>query len=290
MNNILKLIRVKHWVKNVLVFFPLVFSGLLFDLDSFLDVVAVFVTFSLVASIVYIINDIRDVEKDRLHEKKKYRPIASGAISIKSAYIMISLLLMLTIPPLYFLDFQRMIIIVLFSYLLMNVLYSIYLKQIPLLELSVIVVGFLLRILIGGVVIDVEISSWLFLTVLSMSFFLAVGKRRNELIKLGEQSRSVLLNYPPAFLDKFLYLFLALTLVFYSLWTVFLEFDVNNTVLIWTVPIVVLITMRYSMILEGDSLGDPTELLFKDKWLVGAVLFYGLVMLVIFYSGMVGLI
>ena len=290
MNNILKLIRVKHWVKNVLVFFPLVFSGLLFDLDSFLDVVAVFVTFSLVASIVYIINDIRDVEKDRLHEKKKYRPIASGAISIKSAYIMISLLLMLTIPPLYFLDFQRMIIIVLFSYLLMNVLYSIYLKQIPLLELSVIVVGFLLRILIGGVVIDVEISSWLFLTVLSMSFFLAVGKRRNELIKLGEQSRGVLLHYPQAFLDKFLYLFLALTLVFYSLWTVFLEFDVNNTVLIWTVPIVVLITMRYSMILEGDSLGDPTELLFKDKWLVGAVVFYGLVMLVIFYSGMVGLI
>ena len=290
MNNILKLVRVKHWVKNVLVFFPLVFSGLLFDLNSFLDVIAVFVAFSLVASIVYIINDIRDVEKDRLHEKKKYRPIASGAISIKSAYILISLLLMLTIPPLYFLEFEIMIIVVLFSYLLMNVIYSIYLKQIPLLELSVIVVGFLLRILIGGVVINVEISSWLFLTVLSMSFFLAVGKRRNELIKLGEQSRGVLLHYPPAFLDKFLYLFLALTLVFYSLWTVFLEFDVNNNVLIWTVPLVVLITMRYSMILEGDSLGDPTEVLFKDKWLVGAVLFYGLVMLAIFYSGMVGFI
>lgn len=289
MNNILKLIRVKHWVKNVLVFFPLVFSGLLFDLDSFLNVIAVFVTFSLVASIVYIINDIRDVEKDRLHEKKKYRPIASGAISIKSAYILISILVLLTIPPLYFLEFQRMTIVVLFSYLLMNVLYSIYLKQIPLLELSVIVVGFLLRILIGGVVINVEISSWLFLTVLSMSFFLAVGKRRNELIKLGEQSRGVLLQYPPAFLDKFLYLFLALTLVFYSLWTVFLEFDVNNNVLIWTVPIVVLITMRYSMILEGDSLGDPTELLFKDKWLLGAVLFYGFVMLAIFY-GTIGFI
>jgi decaprenyl-phosphate phosphoribosyltransferase len=284
MNNILKLIRVKHWIKNFLVFFPLVFSGLLFNLDYFLDVIAVFIMFSLVASSVYIINDIKDLEKDRLHEKKKHRPIATGAVSINTAYILIILLLLLTISSLVLIQFQGMIIVILVSYLLMNVLYSIYFKQIPLIELLVIVMGFLFRILIGGIVIDVEISSWLFLTVLSMSFFLAVGKRRNELIRLGDQTRGVLLHYPQAFLDKFLYLFLALTLVFYSLWTVFLEFDVNNNLLIWTVPLVILITMRYSMILEGESLGDPTEMLFKDKWLFGAVLSYGFIMIMIFYS------
>ncbi|MDD3341511.1 MAG: hypothetical protein PHN72_04930 [Bacilli bacterium] len=134
--------------------------------------------------------------------------------------------------------------------------------------------GFLLRVYFGGVVVDVEISSWLYLTVLSGALYLVIGKRRGELLKNKADARPVLKYYTKEFLDKFMYLFLALTLVFYSLWCTV----GGGNLLIYSLLFVIFIVMRYSLIVEGDSLGDPVDVLFQDKILLVTVLLYGIYM------------
>ncbi len=144
----------------------------------------------------------------------------------------------------------------------------------------------MLRLLIGGVAINVPISEWLFLTVLSMSFYLAIGKRKGELNKSTEHSRIVLKEYSDKFLDSFLYVFLTMTLIFYSLWSSAINESsfLSSGLIIWTVPIVIVIVMRYSFIIEGDSMGDPAEVLFSDFLLFGLVLFYITMMFIIIYG------
>lgn len=157
--------------------------------------------------------------------------------------------------------------LILAIYFIINIAYSAGLKNVPLLDIVIIVSGFMLRVLFGGSIAHVDISYWMYLTVLSMSFFLALGKRRNEMIKVGNTARNVLKHYTIEFLDKIMYLCLGLTIVFYSLWTVSSSVVAQNgEYMIWTVPIVLLITMKYSMIIEGDSFGDPADVFFQIKF------------------------
>lgn len=286
--SLVKLFRIKHYVKNLLIFFPIIYAGKLFELDSLFKVLIVFITFSLTASIVYIFNDIVDVEQDRLHENKKHRPIASGEISIKTASIIAFIILLISsIISFLFLNFESIFLIAI--YLTINILYTLRLKLIPIIELFVIVLGFLIRVLIGGLIIELTITGWLFLTVLSMALYLAIGKRRNELSKTGSNTREVLGLYNYQFLDKFLYVALTMTLVFYSLWTVTYENIFENNFLIWTIPLVMAITMKYSLIIESNSDGDPAEVLFSDKTLLSMVIMYVLAIFLIFYSNLVQL-
>lgn len=280
----LKLMRVKHYIKNLLIFFPLGFSGNFFDLNYLFITIVTFVSFSLVSSIVYIFNDILDVEKDRLHIKKKHRPLASGEVSLRSARMLQVLLvsMLIIINTVFFINF--FVVLIYLVYFTLNLLYSVKLKNVPIIELFIVSSGFLFRVLVGGLAINVAISSWLFLTVLAMSLYLAIGKRRNELMKLGESSREVLKKYSLNYLDKFMYLFLATTIIFYSLWTVFVEARVNNDILVWTVPLVILIVMKYSFIVEGDDIGDPADVLFSDKLLLSLVFIYGVMIFGIFYG------
>ena len=280
----LKLMRVKHYIKNLLIFFPLGFSGNFFDLNYLFITIVTFVSFSLVSSIVYIFNDILDVEKDRLHIKKKHRPLASGEVSLRSARMLQVLLvsMLIIINTVFFINF--FVVLIYLIYFTLNLLYSVKLKNVPIIELFIVSSGFLFRVLVGGLAINVAISSWLFLTVLAMSLYLAIGKRRNELMKLGESSREVLKKYSLNYLDKFMYLFLATTIIFYSLWTVFVEARVNNDILVWTVPLVILIVMKYSFIVEGDDIGDPADVLFSDKLLLSLVFIYGVMIFGIFYG------
>lgn len=281
MINYLKLIRIKHYLKNLLIFFPLFFSGNLFNVLQFVKVLFAFLSFCFSCSIIYIINDINDKEKDKLHEKKKHRPIASGMVSVKEAYIIIFILFILSIAFLLLSKINLLNGLYILFYVILNILYSFGLKNVPLLDITILVSGFLIRVLFGGAIINVEISNWLYLTVISMAFYLVIGKRRNEITNQKKNTRSVLKYYTKQFLDKNMYVCLSLAIVFYSLWT--MDYNGGKTALIWTVPIIILICMKYSMNIESDGDGDPTEILYSDKMLLILILLYGISLVSIIY-------
>ena len=258
MKEYLKLIRVKHCLKNVLVFLPIFFSITITHIPSLITFLIAFFVFSLTSSIVYVINDIEDVEKDKLHPIKKERPLAKGTISKNSAFLtclilgIIDILLMLL---LYWNNRRVTIFIIPIVYLIMNIFYSKKLKNIPIIDVMVIVVGFLLRVMYGGVVIDVEVSKYLYLMIMFGSFYLGFGKRRNEIIKNGDKSRKVLEMYNKDFLDKNMYVAFALAIVSYTLWCVdptTIE-RIGNDYIFWTIPLVMIILQLYSLQIEENS-------------------------------------
>ena len=264
MKQYLKLIRPFHWVKNLLIFVPLFFGGQLFNGNKFFLSVLGFIAFSFIASSVYIINDIQDADKDRKHPKKRFRPIASGKISKQHACIFLVMLLVVSFLIMIYLtkvnhnswaSFGFPI-----AYLIMNIAYSNGLKNIPLVDVVIIAIGFVIRLLYGGVLVNITISDSLLLTVISASMFLGFGKRRNEL-KKGTSTRKVLRAYSMEFLDKIMYVFIGLTLMFYSLWSI------NGSVwLIYTSPLAMIIVADYCLIIEsGSSDGDPAEVLKHSK-------------------------
>lgn len=282
----LKLIRVKHYVKNLLIFLPLFFSGLYKDIDKTLICIAGFIFFCLVSSIIYVINDMSDIEKDRLHETKKNRPLASGAISIKSAYAVIFSLVfccLLLIGVLIFLNGNLYALLLPLLYVIINILYSKGLKNVVLLDVVILVSGFLIRLFFGGILVDAEVSNWLYLTVMSGAFYMGFGKRRNEFIRNKEKTRKVLKYYNKDFLDKSMYVCLTLTIVFYSMWTVdpVVVGKLGNQLLIWTVPLLMIILFQYSLSVEKDSDGDPVEVLVNSKSLMTTVLIYVIAIILI---------
>lgn len=288
MKKYIKLMRMHHYIKNGLIFAPLIFSGSLFNTDLFLKSLLGFVAFSLVASTIYIINDIQDVELDRLHPTKCKRPLAANLISLTNAKILaVSLILIAVLINVYAADNSPLSWASLILYLILNIAYSNGLKNYPIIDVAILVSGFVLRVLYGAGITGIEISSWLYLTVIAMSFYMGLGKRRNELIKQKNVSRKVLKYYNQGFLDKNMYMSLALTITFYSLWTVdpITIARLSNDYLVWTVPLVILICMKYSLNIEGDSDGDPVEVIIKDKVLMTMVVFFLLITLGIIYIG-----
>ena len=279
MKKYLKLIRITHWMKNVLIFLPLFFSKNLFALDKIYLSVIGFIVFSLIASCVYVINDINDIELDRKHPVKKSRPLASGEIKIKSAVSVVIAFLIISIG-LSILLFSKnrsiAILIIPILYLFLNILYSMSLKNVPIVDVAILVSGFVLRVLYGALIIGVELSNWLLLMVMFGSFYLVFGKRRNEIIKNGNSSRKVLKMYNQEFLDKNMYVFLSLALISYSLWCLDPSTisRVGNNYLIWSVPILVMIFLKYSLDIEGNSFGDPIDVVTSDVSLIVLILTY----------------
>lgn len=273
--------RIKHYIKNFLVVAPLFFSMNFTDLDLITRVLFGFISFSLITSVVYILNDINDIEKDRAHPIKKNRPLANGQISTKTATYLAIGLFSISVLIEYLFHHTWLSLSLLLGYLIINIAYSKGLKKIPIVDVSVIVSGFLLRIFYGGSILNIPISNWLVLTILAISYYLAFGKRRNELKKNGDVSRDVLKHYNAEFLDKMMYVMLGLFIVFYSMWSV--SSQEMSTILIWSVPIVILIVLKYSLIIENDSFGDPADVVFSDKILIGLILLYGIFMVLALY-------
>ena len=293
--NYIKLMRPKHYLKNGLILAPLFFSKEINILNKIIDVLFAFLAFSLISSTIYIINDTMDAEKDRQHPKKCKRPIASGQISKKNAIIFSILLFILSFTFHYFGNRNKLFsisTIYLISYFFINLSYSLGLKNKPILDLVLLSAGFLLRVLYGGIATDVPISHWLYLIIITFSFYMGFGKRRGELEIMGNSTttREVLKKYSYEFLDKKMSIFMALTLVFYSLWTVDKKTTdvVGNDLFIWTVPLVIIIFLRYSYVIElGESDGDPVEVLLSDKVLISLVIVYILVTIIFFYKSFI---
>lgn len=294
MKDLFKMLRVKHYLKNFLVFLPLVFSTQLLNKDKLIATTIGTITFCFLASAIYIINDIRDIEKDKKHPIKKDRPIASGRISKKVA-ICISIVLIVLCLVLNWLmfytgkinDTQLMFgVAIELLYLVINIFYSFGLKNVIILDVSIIVLGFLLRVLYGTSITDIAISNWLYLTIMSGAFYMGFGKRRNEFVKSGDKSRTVLKGYNKEFLDKFMYICLVLSVVFYSLWCIdsVTISRVGNNYLIYTVPFLLIILMKYSLDTElEESFGDPVDVILNDKILMLLVFLFALVILGIIY-------
>ena len=274
----LKLIRVKHYIKNLLIFLPLIFSMKFYSIDNVIKTFINFMLFSFICSIVYIINDINDKDKDRQHSKKCNRPIASGKVTIKEAYGLIVFLITLIIFTSIVIKNNIYTYSILLIYLVLNICYSKFLKNIPIVDIICLVIGFVLRVIYGAFIINVEVSNWLYLTIISLSFYLALGKRRNEL-QFGTNTREVLKFYNRDFLDKNMYMFLSLMIVFYSMWSVdsynIIKFG-NN--LIYTIPILLVIVMKYSLNIEGNLEGDPVEVLLSDNVLIILIIIYIIIM------------
>lgn len=285
----IRLMRLKHWIKNFLIFLPIIFSGtLLSEVEKLFGFVLGFLAFSFTCSIVYIINDIVDAPKDRLHETKKKRPIASGEIKVYEAIVFAVILLLCVIGILvYLLNYNSWYLaICIIVYLVLNLAYSFKLKNYPIIDVTIIALGFLIRTIYGGILANVVISNWLYLTVLSMSFYLGLGKRRNELVMYNKdgKTRNVLSLYNKEFLDKNMYVCLGLTIAFYALWATDLNTlaTIGSNILIYTVPLIIVICMKYSLDIEQGDSGDPVEVLLKDKILMLLVLLYGLIILGIY--------
>ena len=280
MKHYLKLMRVHHYIKNLLVFAALACSGQIFDPEKLAVGLEGFLAFCMVSSVVYIINDIRDRERDRLHPTKCHRPIAAGTVTVRNAWILAAVLACAALV-FHGLTGHWAAGLLLLLYLGLNLCYSFGLKNIPLVDVTILVAGFLIRMLYGALITDVVISNWLYLTVFSMGLYFAFGKRRNELRNLSSgNTRKVLKDYSLNFLDKSMYMCLTLANLFYTLWTMdeaTIAFY-NTRYLTLTSPIVLLISLKYSIDIEGDSDGDPVEVLLHDKVLLGLVIPYLLLM------------
>lgn len=285
MRQYLKLMRVRHYIKNGLILAALACSGQLFVWKKLSVGLLGFAAFCMASSVVYIINDIRDVEKDRRHPVKCNRPIAAGKIPVRNARILAASLFVFAVIC-NALIFNILATVLLALYLILNLAYSFGLKNIPIMDVTILVTGFLIRILYGALVTEITISNWLYLTVIAVAFYFALGKRRNEIEWLGNgETRQVLKAYPVNFLDKNMMMCLTLANVFYALWSMdekTMSFY-NNNYLIFTVPIVLLITMKYSLDIEGGSDGDPVEVLLHDKVLLVLCAVYLAIMFMILY-------
>jgi decaprenyl-phosphate phosphoribosyltransferase len=258
-----KLLRPKHWIKNLFLFAAPFFGGSLFHEETVLMAFPAFIAFSLCASAAYIFNDIKDIEKDKLHSEKMKRPIASGSISRRNASIFAFSLM----APSFILSYK--IAPAFFSYILLylsiQVVYSLYLKNIALLDIFCIASGFVIRVLAGGTAFNVEVSHWLLLTMFMISIVLATGKRLGEINLLNEKAeehRKSLIHYSTATLNEILLISASASLITYSLYTI-----EQFQSLVYTVPIVTLGLFRYIM-LSKQGMGDPTDALTGDKWLV----------------------
>ncbi len=289
---ILRLLRIKQWTKNIFVFAALVFSKQLLNPDSVLLSLRAFFAFSFTASLVYVMNDVADRERDRLHPKKRFRPIASGEISLRSAFVIAAILLALIAVFVYNLDWHFTICLVV--YLVMNLAYSFYLKDVVLIDVFVIAIGFMLRVIGGALVLNVARSSWLILTTMFLSLFLGIAKRRGELVALGASNtpdgnfhtRKVLEHYSVEFAEQMTTICAAGFVFSYALYTVsdrtVKMFGTEN--LIFTTPFVLYGVFRYLYLLHKKQLGEnPTEAVLSDIPMLLNFAAYAAAMLAIIY-------
>lgn len=286
--SVIHLIRVRHWVKNLFLFIPSFFAGHLFKTEELLMVAIGAFAFSLVASGVYVINDYRDRFVDRLHPTKKLRPIASGEIGTVSAWLLIVVLVASGLILAASLD--MVFFYLLLTYLVMNLGYSFGLKNIPILDLFIVSLGFLLRIYSGGVIADLPITQWLSIMILLLALFLIIAKRRDDILinaKNGCVIRKSTQTYNLDFINSCITLLSAVVIVAYIMYTVSPEVTerFNSDYLFITTIFVIAGVMRYLQIIfvENKS-GSPTRIFVKDKFILITIVCWTLSFYLIIYA------
>lgn len=279
--------RPRQWAKSAPVLAGLVFDQQLFDGNAFWRVIAAFWLFSLTASTVYIINDLVDIDRDRLHPKKRHRPLPSGQLPIRVALVFAVILPILTIGT--SLTFSVPLALVILTYFVMQLAYSFYLKNIVVIDVFTIAAGFVLRTIAGVVVINVtNFSPWLYVCAGLLALFLAVGKRRQELLLLQDDAakvRDTYKGYNLPLLDDMLRLVVAAVAIAYTLYATEAETAfVEPEYMLLTVPFVYYALFRYLYVIHrlGKG-GDPTEVAFEDRPLMISIGLWGVMIISLLY-------
>ena len=288
LKQILISMRPKQWTKNAILFAALIFSQNLFHAQSFLRVLEAFILFTLLSGSVYIFNDLMDIEKDRCHPKKSQRPLASGKLKPTNA-IIASILIGITGLVFSFLLNLRFGMVV-FSYIILQLAYTLSLKHIIILDVFSVAAGFLLRVLAGAVVIDVPVSTWLLVCTMLLALFLSFCKRRHELVNLEAEAvnhRESLKAYSTYLLDQMIAVVTASTLISYALYTMSTEtvqrFGTTN--LKYTIPLVLFGIFRYLYLIhQKDEGGNPESIILKDKPMILNIFFYMIIVGLILYT------
>ncbi|RMF69751.1 MAG: decaprenyl-phosphate phosphoribosyltransferase [Calditrichaeota bacterium] len=280
--------RPKQWSKNLLLFAGLIFSENFLIASKTLTSVAGFAIFCLLSSSVYILNDIIDIEKDKNHPLKRNRPLPSGRLTLVSAYSGVVLFSTVAIASALKLNLAFGLLAIL--YFTSITLYSLFLKNYVIIDVIVIALGFVLRAVAGTVVIQVELSNWLLICTFFMALFLALCKRRHELVLLGDgrsKHRKILNEYSTLLLDQMLAVVTAATIITYALYTMapdtIANFGTNKLVL--TIPFVLFGIFRYFyLVYEKDKGGSPENILLSDRPILLNILLYGIAVFLILYT------
>lgn len=276
MKKYLKLLRVEQWVKNLFVFVPLFFSGNITNLDLLTKSIFAFIIFSFAASVVYILNDYNDIEADRKHPEKRRRPLASGAISKSTA---IGILIGLLIADIAFVGFAQLYFhqplwkfgTIIAFYVVMNLAYTFRLKHVPIIDIFIIAIGFVLRVLAGGYITGISISQWAILLTFVLALVLAIGKRRGELInaQVSGKTRKALDGYNVQFADIALSISITLAIVCYLMFTLSPEVQARfHERVFYTVVFVVFALLRYlQQTLVYNRTESPTKIVYRDRYI-----------------------
>ena len=283
---IIKSMRPRQWTKNGFIYFALFFDRQVFQLGPLLRTTAGFVLFCLVSGVVYIINDIADAEADRHHPAKSNRPIASGKLPVPIAWTASGLILVVSLVLGYLLE--PAFAAVLAVYFLLNLAYSLRLKHVPILDVIIIALGFVLRVHAGVTLITVErFSPWLYVVTTLGALYIGLGKRRSELALLASGAgshRKVLDGYTIPLLDQYITIVSATTIVAYSLYTFSAPNLPANHSMMLTIPFAIYSIFRYLYIIQvTHAAGAPEEVLLTDRPLQISMVLWGLAMLLVFY-------
>lgn len=271
--------RPTQWIKNFFIFTALLFAQKFFDTASLLKTSAAFIVFCIVSGSIYILNDLLDKEEDKLHPKKSKRPIASDEISKNLAFLLFVVFCLASLFLAFHLH-KNFFLITLF-YFALQLGYSLKLKHVVILDVFIVAAGFVIRVVAGGLVIDVPISSWLLICTMLLSLFLAMSKRRHEIILLDDMAsnhRPILKKYTPYLLDQMIAVVTASTLIAYCLYTISSETveKFGTTNLVFTAPFVLYGIFRYLYLIhQKNKGGSPESLVLKDIPLLIDILLWG---------------
>ena len=289
MKTLIRLLRPKQWSKNSLIFAALIFSQRYGNLEDWLHSLLAFASFSLVASSVYIVNDVLDVEDDRRHPIKRNRPIASGDVNIPTAIVLAIFLATVGLAGGWLLGVE--LFVVLAGYKVVMLLYSIHLKHIFLVDIFILAGGLTARAVAGAEAIDVEISHWLLVCTFFIALTLALVKRRQELARINDNNelgRKSLHQAPPVYVwDMWITMLSGITILAYTLYTVdpITIAKVGSSNLMFTVPFVVFSLFRYQVLIYSKNKGeDPTETLLGDRWILLTMAVWLVLVLIVLVS------
>ncbi len=280
-------LRPQQWAKNLVVFAALIFAKDLTHWPALETSILAFLIFCLLSSSVYLFNDVRDMNSDRQHPVKSQRPITSGRITKKTALSLAFVLMLAGLIASFGLNTKFGIVAL--AYLFLTTLYTLVLKQMVILDVMAVSVGFVLRAVAGAVAIGVEISSWLLVCTVLLALFLSLGKRRHELVLLEDEAtshRKILTEYSPYFLDQMMAVVTASTVVAYCFYTLSpeIEHKLNTRYLSLTIPFVLYGIFRYLYLIhQKESGGNPTQMLLNDKPILINVILWIMAVLIILY-------
>ncbi|WP_144280817.1 decaprenyl-phosphate phosphoribosyltransferase [Chryseobacterium echinoideorum] len=292
MKKYLKLLRVEQWVKNLFVFVPLFFSGNINNIDLLSKSIFAFVIFSLAAGVVYILNDYNDIEADQKHPEKRKRPLASGAVSKRNAIVILVALIIADIFLVLFAQFFFHILVWKFAliiafYFVMNLAYTFKLKHVPIIDIFIIAIGFVLRVQAGGYITGIFISQWATLLTFVLALVLAIGKRRGELInaQTSGKTRKALDGYNVQFADITLSISVSLAIVCYLMFTLSPEIQARlHSAVFYTVIFVVFAFLRYlQQTLVYNRTESPTKIVYKDRYIQVTLVLWVAAFLILIY-------